>query len=106
MTKQEEIDTFRGFVAGLPRSSYLADILADAVAEVERQIRDDLALPGTMGAILEAKRQEAERHDQLRIQTREAERRLARLQSAIDQAEGRLRDLRTTAQRIATVATL
>jgi hypothetical protein len=45
LTKQNEIDAFRAYVAAQPRGSYLAAILKGADAYVEGQIRNDFAFP-------------------------------------------------------------
>ena len=60
MTKDEEIDLYRRFVQGLPRASYLHDLLAGTEVEVERQIRNDWALAGTLQGLIND-RMEAER---------------------------------------------
>lgn len=45
LTKQNEIDAFRAYVAAQPRGSYLASILKGADVYVENQIRNDFAFP-------------------------------------------------------------
>jgi hypothetical protein len=100
-SKQEEIDHYRAFVESLPRASYLADILAGTVEPVEQQIRSDLAMPDTLPTLWQARRDEADRLEEVRGQVRAAESQLARIQLTIDRAEGALADLRTAAARIA-----
>jgi len=79
MTKQEEIEMFRSFVAALPRSGYLPGLLDGLVDMVERSIMSDFdaSLVGSLGALWREK-------EQTRRETLELEKLKAALQSEYD----------------------
>jgi len=78
LTKSEEIESYRQFLAGLPRNGYLADILAGTDKEVEALIRSDLGWPLSVAQNIEARRY--------------ADEELAKVVAKADQARAQLRD--------------
>jgi septal ring factor EnvC (AmiA/AmiB activator) len=102
MSKQEEIDLIRAFVAdSVPRNSYLATLLAEIPAECEKLIRSDLAWPLSVAANHEARLAADAELESVQKKTREASRELAKLQVAIDRASSTLKELRDSARKIA-----
>lgn len=49
-SKEQEIQQYRDFVAGLHPNSYLRSILRDTVEEIETMIRDDFAFGYSLAA--------------------------------------------------------
>lgn len=101
MTKQEEIDLYANFVMGLPRGSYLHDILTGSEAQIEQQIRSDFALSGTiLGIINERVRVE---QDLLvaQKQLREMRAEVTQLEATVSQHRKALRSIANTAELVA-----
>lgn len=101
MTKTEEIAHYRAFVEALPRNSYLADILAGTVPWVEANIRDDISWPLPLESTMQEARRGQEHVEALKKDEAEWQTKVARQRVIADKMEGRLKDLRTDAQRIA-----
>jgi len=101
MTKTEEIDLYRQFVADLPRSSYLRDILGDSAERIAEQIRSDLAFPDTLPRILANRREEEERLGETRRNLREAQQQLRQTEAQLDRARDALADIKATAEHLA-----
>lgn len=101
MTKQEEIDLYKNFVMGLPRGSYLHDILEGSEIEIERQIRSDYALSGTiLGIINERLRVEQQLLESQKL-LREARAEAARLDATIKQSRDTLKAIADSAELLA-----
>jgi len=101
MTKQEEIDLYKNFVMGLPRGSYLFDILEGSEVEIERQIRSDYTLSGTiLGIINERRRVEQQLLESQKL-LREARAETARLDATIKQSRDTLKVIADSAELLA-----
>jgi RNAse (barnase) inhibitor barstar len=94
MTKTQEIEHLRAFVAALPKDSYLADILAPTVDTITDMIRNDIALPSRLYCVWSDLARANEEQNTLAAQIREQRQELAQLeQSHARFIERRMRDL-------------
>lgn len=83
MTKHEEIETLRKFVAGLPRDSYLRDVLEPFLPQFEKGVICDYA-PSVM--------QSWEHRLEAEMETKEARAALKAVEDEIKKAKARLRN--------------
>lgn len=83
MTKHEEIETLKAFIAGLPRDSYVRDALEPFLMEFERGVYSDYVPP-----VSESWRHRREADEE----TKEARKQLETVEAAIKQAKARLRN--------------
>jgi hypothetical protein len=83
MTKHEEIETLRKFVAGLPRDSYVRDALEPFLLEFERGVYSDY-VPSVF--------QSWEHRLEAEMETKEARAALKAVEDEIKKAKARLRN--------------
>lgn len=103
LSKEQEIALLRDFVASLPRNSYLADMMQGIPQEAERLILSDLAWPLSAASNLEARRHEDEALAKVRQEVRDAHTALNRVLAQVQRADDTLREIRTTARKLAAV---
>jgi len=101
MKKQEEIDLYANFVMGLPRGSYLHDILTGSEVEIERQIRSDFALSGTILGIINERRRVEQQLLESQKQLREVRAEVTQLEGSVSQHRQALRSIANTAELVA-----
>ena len=101
MTKSEEIAHYRQFVEALPRTSYLADLLAGTADQIEQAIRNDFCLTFTLPQLW-AQRQDAQRElAELRKQLSDAHASLRSTEALVDRRREELAEIRRAASRLA-----